>query len=422
MRNETFGVATRPAGVLRLAASVMLLALAGCASLPIAGPLAKDVQAEQHERQRVPFRLVKLLPDMVPILEEAAPPAQTFITDLGPDEPHIGPGDTLVVTIVEPSAGGLFSGPPGVNNTATEPGARVVTLPEQPVDPDGSIVVPFAGLVTVAGLTPAEAAARVQVALTGQAVEPQVVINIVGKVASRVTISGAVKSPGILPLLTGGETLLGAVARAGGPIEPAENIIVQLTRFGNVHRVRMRTLLEQPETDIHVRSGDYVHLLVQPQRYYVMGAAEHVERATLTIERLRLTSALSNAGGLIDGRADARDVMLFRYEPPDIMDRINAVAARLARERGEDAPIPAEPAPRPADVPPVPVVFMIDMRSASGLFMAQQLTVHEEDIIYVPDSPYIQWKKFINLVGITANPITGSGGAIGASAAGARAF
>jgi polysaccharide export outer membrane protein len=400
----------------------MLLALGACQALPIDGPLAKDVQAEVQLRQRVPFRLVKLAADMVPILEEAAPDPESFIADLGPDEPRIGPGDTLVVTIVEPGGGGLFSGPPSISNTGAEPGARVVTLPEMSVDPDGRIAVPFADPIPVAGLTQVEAAGRVQDALAGQAVQPQVIVSDIRKVASRITVSGAVKSPGTLPLLTGGETLLGAVARAGGPAEAAENIVVQLTRSGNAHRVRLRTLLENPETDIHVRNGDYVHLLAQPQHYYVMGATERVQTGDLSIEKMRLTKALANAGGLLDSRADARAVMLLRYEKPDIMDRIAAVEARLARARGEDAPIPEDAPSHPPDAPAVPVVFMLDLRSASGLFMAQQLTVREEDIIYVPDSSYTQWKKFIDMVGITANPITGSGGAIGASAAGARNF
>lgn len=389
-----------------MAVAALLFGLGACQSLPIDGPLASDVRAELENHQRVPFRLVELAPDMVPILEETAPDAESFITDLGPDEPHIGAGDVLVLTLVEPSAGGLYSGPPSVNNTGTEPGARVVTLPDLTVDPDGRIAVPFAGPIAVAGLTQIEAAARIQDALSGQAVQLQVIVNATRQVASRISVSGAVKNPGELPLRSGGETLLEAIARAGGATDQAENIIVQLTRFGHAHRVRLLTLLEQPEADIHVRGGDYLHLLVQPQHYYVMGATQQVELGDLTVDKVRLATALSKSGGLLDSRADARSVMLFRHEAPGVMDRIAAVEARLARARGENAPVPEAPPSRPSDAAAVPVIFMVDLRSASGLFMTQQLTLRAEDLVYVPDSAFTQWQKFLNLIQLTAAPVT----------------
>jgi len=258
----------------------------------------------------------------------------------------------------------------------------------------------------VAGLTQIEAAARIQDALSGQAVQLQVIVNATRQVASRISVSGAVKNPGELPLRSGGETLLEAIARAGGATDQAENIIVQLTRFGHAHRVRLLTLLEQPEADIHVRGGDYLHLLVQPQHYYVMGATQQVELGDLTVDKVRLATALSKSGGLLDSRADARSVMLFRHEAPGVMDRIAAVEARLARARGENAPVPEAPPSRPSDAAAVPVIFMVDLRSASGLFMTQQLTLRAEDLVYVPDSAFTQWQKFLNLIQLTAAPVT----------------
>lgn len=385
--------------------AALLLSLCGCQALPIAGPLASEVNDELALRQRVPFHLVSLAPDMVPILEEAPTETETFITDLGPSEPRIGPGDGLMITIVEPSAGGLFSGPPSINNTGMEPGARVVGLQEATVGPDGRISVPFAGSVQVGGLTFVGAADRIRAALSGQAVGPQVMVNAVRSVASRVTVAGAVKTPGILPVQPGGETLLEVLARAGGAAEAPENIVIQLTRFGNLHRIRLQTLLERPETNIHVRPGDYLYCLVQPRRYVVMGATERVDERNLGMNKLRLTSALASAGGLLDIRADATSVMLFRNEHPAVMDRIAAVEARLARARGENAPIPSETAPRnPADAP-VPVIFMIDMRSASGLFMGRQLSIREDDLIYTPNSGYTQVQKFLDLIRLSAGPI-----------------
>ncbi len=389
----------------RTALLAVLLALAGCQNLPIAGPLASEVEGEVPLLQRVPFRLVRLTPEMVPVIQESVPEAERFITDLGPSEPRIGAGDVLVVTIVEPSAGGLFSGPPSITASGAEPGARVVTLPELTVDPDGRVALPFAGIIAVGGLTQVEAAGRIQGALTGQAVRPQVMVNLARGNASRITVSGAVKTPGSLPVRSGGERLLEAVARAGGAAEPPQNVIVQLTRFGQPHRVRMQTLLDQPQTDIHVRSGDYIHLIVSPRTYLVMGATGKVDEQTLANRPVPLAAGLATAGGLLDARADATALMLFRTETPAVLDRLAAIEARLARARGEEAPIPP-PIAHADPSAPVPVIFLVDLRSASGLFMAQQLDLREHDLVYAPNSAFAQVQKFLDLVRLTTNPIT----------------
>jgi polysaccharide export outer membrane protein len=310
------------------------------------------------------------------------------------------------VTITEPGAGGLFSGPPAIENAGTEPGARVVTLPDLTVDPDGRVTVPFAGAIAVNGLTQVEAAERIQQALAGQAVQPQVSVNAAHSIASRITVAGAVKTPGALPLQSTGETILEAVARAGGSTELPKHVVVQLNRFGNVHRVRMDTLLDHPETNIHVRAGDYIHLLVEAREYQVMGATDHVLTHRLDNNQTRLSAALADAGGPLDARADSTAVMLFRTEPPEIMDRIAAVEARLARARGEAAPVPETPPPHQPKEAPVPVIFLLDLRSASGMFLAQQLKLHERDIIYVPGSGYGQLQKFLDLLRASISPVS----------------
>ena len=394
----------------QLIATAVLLVLGACQSLPIDGPLASDVRDEVRQPQRLPFRLIELRPDMVPILDERGTQADGFIVDLGPSRPRIGPGDGLVVTIVEPSRASLFSAMPTTKSLADSgPDGGTVTLSNITVDPEGRISIPLAGRISVTGLTPAEAADRIRGALAGQMINPQVTVRSDRTVASTITVAGAVRSPGTLPLLAGGETLLQAIARAGAPTEAPENVVVQLTRFGNVHRMRMQTLLERPEFNIHVRAGDDVTLLVEGRKYLVLGATEKVEERTLGLTNLPLAAALAESGGLIDSRADARSVMLFRYEPPSVLHRIEAVDARLARARGEDAPIKPDPQPHAGDEAPVPVVFMINMRSATGLFMAQQLQVHEDDMIYAPNSTYAQWQKFLDLVRLTINPFTTRG-------------
>ncbi|MFX9150255.1 polysaccharide biosynthesis/export family protein, partial [Acinetobacter baumannii] len=68
-----------------------------------------------------------------------------------PQSRVIGIGDVINVTIWEASAGGLFSSP--VVDRAS-PGTHTAVIPDQVVEQDGAISVPYAGRIHVAGLTP----------------------------------------------------------------------------------------------------------------------------------------------------------------------------------------------------------------------------------------------------------------------------
>lgn len=71
-------------------------------------------------------------------------------------------GDVVSVTIFEAEPGGLF--------IPSEPGARpgnFVTLPNQVVDTNGNITVPYAGTIRALGRTPSEVQEAINEALRG---------------------------------------------------------------------------------------------------------------------------------------------------------------------------------------------------------------------------------------------------------------
>jgi polysaccharide biosynthesis/export protein len=79
----------------------------------------------------------------------------------------LGIGDIVSVTIFEAEAGGLF--------LPSEAGARpgnFVTLPDQIVDCDGNITVPYAGTIRAAGRTPLEVQQAIIEALTRRLTGP----------------------------------------------------------------------------------------------------------------------------------------------------------------------------------------------------------------------------------------------------------
>ena len=79
----------------------------------------------------------------------ASQPRESFrrvFSDVGPaPDLRIGVSDSVVVTIWEAGAGGLFSA--SATDRSISSGSRTATIPEQVVARDGTIQVPYAGRI-----------------------------------------------------------------------------------------------------------------------------------------------------------------------------------------------------------------------------------------------------------------------------------
>src|SRR6185437_14771477 len=102
---------------------------------------------------------------------EPAVLAGAFTDRRPPPAIKFGIGDTVSVTVFEAAAGGLF--------IPIEAGVRpgnFVTLPDQAVDNDGNISVPYAGTIPAAGRTNVEIQNDIVARIRNRAIEPQVVV------------------------------------------------------------------------------------------------------------------------------------------------------------------------------------------------------------------------------------------------------
>lgn len=98
------------------------------------------------------------------------------------------------------------------------------------VNSSGQISLPLVGLVQAAGLTGEQLAADIAARLAKDYLQnPQVTIFIEEFTSQRVTVVGAVKSPGVYPL-KGKTTLLQVIAGAGGPTNLALRDSVMVLR------------------------------------------------------------------------------------------------------------------------------------------------------------------------------------------------
>jgi polysaccharide biosynthesis/export protein len=361
---------------------------AGCTILPGSGPSLMDVASEAASpTPEGGYMLLDITERIVSI--SSAQPRESFkrvFTDVGPSpDLRIGVSDSVVVTIWEAGAGGLFSASPTDRSIAS--GSRTATIPEQVVARDGTIQVPYAGRLHVAGLRPGDVEQLVVRALQGKAIEPQAVVTISKNLSNTVTLGGEVVNGARVALSTKGDRLLDVIAGAGGIRISANEAFLRLTRRKQTVSVSYNGLLNHPEENIYVLPGDVITVVRDPQTFTAFGATGRSEKIPFDTAGITLEEAIARAGGLNDFKADPGGVFLLRFEP---------------------TPLVAQFVPNAA-LPPggnlVPVIYRLNLRDAHSFFLARSFAMKDKDIIYIANSASDQIGKFLGLVGLVTSPV-----------------
>ncbi len=232
----------------------------------------------------------------------AAPPAPAAPADPPPEATdsgerrllELGPGDQISLKVF---------GQPDMDSTLS-------------VGNDGSISVPLAGTVKVAGATPVVAAKRVEAALAkGQfLVDPHVTIALLAGRSQRVSVLGEVRLPGRYEI-DPNTSIFDLLAQAGGTTADSSDII-QVSRTdanGKVTRydIDLKALNSgtAPDSVRHLRSGDQV-TVPRAEQFYIYGEVTNPNK--YRIERgMTVVDAIARAGG-ITARGSERRVELKR--------------------------------------------------------------------------------------------------------------
>ncbi|MBX9883562.1 MAG: polysaccharide export protein [Novosphingobium sp.] len=362
------------------------MALGACSTVAGQGPSAGSITKESVNNAP-PFLMVpvdrivltaltgKTGDDLSPMASNEAPPQGT-----------IRIGDTVSVTLWE-FGSGLLGPIPGGQVPVGLSGAQSATVPNQTVDQSGTIIVPFVGEIKAAGRTPRQVQADIVKALRGKANETQALVQVMQTVDNAVTVTGDVTKPGRFPLALSGTHLLDAVASAGGTTGKAREMLVQLTRGGQVRSLRMSAVLRDPSQNIFLKPGDLVTLDHEPQSVVVLGATNKQSEVYFGKARLTLAEAIGNGGGLADRQADPYGVYVLRYESADVAKRLRTDPLPDYLALGDS----------------VPVVYHVNFKSAEGLLLAQSFQMHDQDLVYVSTSDSVQVAKIAALL----NSITG---------------
>ena len=281
------GLASRVAG---MAVCVGLMGVATAAMAQFAGP-AVGAPSDNGTPALVPalqaqYRDVKIMPgDVISIATYGAPELTT----------------TAMTSVNTPGGSG---------------GGSAVGLK---VGAQGEIVLPYLGVVKVAGLTPSEAALYLEKELKekGILVDPQVTVSLVDSPTRVITVLGEVQKPSPVPAF-GQLRLLDVISACGG-FTPLASHTITVRRPGDAEPITVILGTDPTMTDeanIPLMAGDTV-IVSKVGNVFVVGQVKTPSAIPLSSNApITVMRAIAMAGGLNYGAALSR-VVIIRKTPDD---------------------------------------------------------------------------------------------------------
>jgi polysaccharide biosynthesis/export protein len=364
-----------------VAAAVVAL-LGGCglgpaSIVPASGPSSIDV--ETHNSPTIPYALVKLTTETVSIVAHYEPRGLAGVFPdkyIPPTKIKFGIGDVVSVTIFEAAAGGLF--------IPTEAGVRpgnFVTIPDQSVDNDGNISVPYAGLVRANGRYNGEIQQDIVNRIKNRAIDPQVVVSLTQQRTSLVSVFGEVNTPARYPAAAYGaqDRVTDAITRAGGIKDQGYATWVMLQRGNRRATVPFANLVYEPSNNIYVQPGDRIYVYQEQQKFLAFGATGQQGEFNFDAWRINLAEAVGKAGGLVDVQADPGSVYLYRNEPRELAQLLGVDVTKFTGEL-------------------VPVIFTTSFKDPGGYFLATNFQMRSQDVLFIANSVSVDVTKFLNYI------------------------
>jgi polysaccharide export outer membrane protein len=295
----------------------------------------------------------------------------------------LGVGDVVQVAVFEAQAGGLFI----PSDAGSRPG-NFISLPQQTIGHDGTITVPYAGRIRASGRAVAVVQADIERRLADRAIDPQVVITKINGSSAEVSILGDVNTPSRIELTDAGARLLDVIAKAGGLRYPNIETTVTLQRHGRLATIRYKRLSVTPSENIFAAPGDSILVERERRTFLAFGASGGNGRIDFEETTLTLAEALGKAGGLLDSRADASQVMLYRQSPKALLVKLGVDVSRFPDET-------------------VPVIFRANLKDPSAFFAIQKFPMQDKDAIYISNSSSVEIIKFLGLLNAFTSTISG---------------
>ena len=154
-----------------------------------------------------------------------------------------------------------------------------------------------------------------------------------------------------------------------------------LIRRGRVGEASLDEVQRDLDLNVALQPQDRVQLIYRPRTFTLLGATK-VAEMPFTAARVSLAESIARAGGPLDERADPNAVFLFRYESPAVARQVGVVS----------------------NAPQVPIIYHLDMMKTDSYFLAQRISVHDKDLIYIANARTSQLGKFLGLISALFTP------------------
>jgi polysaccharide biosynthesis/export protein len=205
------------------------------------------------------------------------------------------------------------------------------------VTQEGVITLPLVGDVPSAGLTPSALEQSLRARYNQYLHNPQVGVQVKEYRGQRVTVTGAVRTPGVIQL-TGPKTLVDLLSMTGGIAERAGSQ-VHLFRQGPEGRqsyiIDLAALARNPAlVNMPVQAGDVIDV-PQSGMFFVDGAVRKPGSYSLT-QSYTLTQALAIAGGADVTLANMDELSIFRRRDGTEADRIAVSLNEILAGKAKD--------------------------------------------------------------------------------------
>jgi polysaccharide export outer membrane protein len=362
------------------------LVLSSCTFMPRSGPSLREMKSAPNNG----IAIVELDPSVTRRLLDRR--SKDLFSDVFQSMPGLNelvePGDIVEVAIWEAPPAVLFAPLLREDAQSSVAPSSMTSFPEQMVGIKGTIYIPFAGNILVAGKDVHDIEADITHKLIGKANAPQVLVRLVENNTAYVTVIGEVAKSTRMSLTPRGEHLLDALAAAGGPTKPTDKTTLQLTRVNTVRALPLDTVIRNPIQNIPLQAGDVVTVLYQPISFTALGATGKSDEINFESQGISLAQALARVGGVQDSRAAVNGVFIFRFE------------SNLPADTGVSATVLADGT--------TPVIYHLDMRDPRAFFVAQNFPIENKDLLYVANAPAAELQKFLNLILSTVYPIQGA--------------
>lgn len=341
---------------------VLLLALGllgGCAMSP-GGHIDEEKIGESLD-QRVDLEPItpQLVAAMSPQQEAAARGMpQQLSEELRDYQYRVGPGDVLSIIVYDHPE---LTIPAGAEREAEDTGNRV--------QPDGTMFYPYVGRLRVEGRTLEDVRRILTSRLSSVITDPQIEVNVAAYRSQKVYVTGAVETPGTLPITSEPMTILDAISQSGGATPEANWHGTTLVRDGQKHRISLYDLLRRGNQRDNrlLRDGDLLHVpTAENQNVVVLGQVNRPGAIPLGNERINLTDALARAGGVNESRAEPSGIFVVRGHAPE--------SEKLA------------------------TVYQLDISDATRLMLGTRFPLQAQDVVYVTSAPLARWNNVISLL------------------------